>query len=524
MFNFDLQVKPWIPARDLAGNLAEVSLREVLNNANNYLRIESENPLEVASLYRFLLAILHRALKGPTNAKDNARWFKEGFPKEAIDEYLEHFNDRFDLFHLEYPFYQIPEMPLEGYTQHWSRLSTEFGSGNTTPLFNYAKRDNAPKNPDSWITPAQAARLLLEHQTFCLGGLIKRFITSAPSGPIATAAQTLVQGDNLHQTFCLNLISYSPTEYQHDWVVWENDPPKITYLQSDPSEKPRGLVHRYAWLSRSIKLFPEEFDGQVGTRNFAYASAVRPKEFTSDALTAYRIPKKGKGDLYAFSLSKDKGLWRDFTALLPDKKNVTADITPAVIEQAIGVFGEIEQTRRPKRGLVIEVYGQMNDKGKVELWRSEARRLPKAILGQRDIRKTIENMLLQADETWGYLNTACRILAGAILAPGERKPLTEDVTRLVQTFPAKLVYWSILEQRFYEALADLDENYDETKIEQQWNNWLLEVANEAWNNTVKGTGNISRALKAAAQAQGMFYSQLKKLREKSKAITIGGNA
>ena len=518
MFSFDLWEEPWIPVRDLSGNLAEISLREMLNNANNYLRIESESPLEVVSLHRFFLAILHRALKGPTNAKDNARWFKEGFPREVIGEYFKHFNNRFDLFHPEYPFYQIPEMPLEGYTQHWSRLSTEFGSGNTTPLFNYAKRDNAPKNPDSWITPAQAARLLLEHQTFCLGGLIKRFIISAPSGPIATAAQTLVQGDNLHQTLCLNLINYSPAEYQHDWVVWENNPLKIAYLQSDPSEKPRGLVHRYAWLSRSIKLFPEEFDSQVGIRNFAYASAVRSKEFTFDALTAYRISKKGKGDLYTFSLSKDKGLWRDLTAFLPDKKKVAADIVPTVIEQAIEIFGELKQTHQPKKGLVIEVYGQMNNQAKVELWRSEERCLPKAILGQCNTRKTIENMLLQADEIWGYLNTACCILAGAILVPSKGKPPPKDVARLAQTFPARLVYWSVLERRFYEVLAGLDENYDEAKIEQQWNNWLLEVANEAWDITVKGVGSISRALRAAAQAQGVFYSQLKKLVEKKPTL------
>lgn len=522
MFTFNLITQRWIPMRDKDGNLREISLYEALANAANYLRIESENPLEVAALHRFLLAVLHRALKGPTNAKDNARWLREGFDREQIEVYLERFHDRFDLFHPEYPFYQITEMPSEGYTQHWSRLSTEFGSGNTSPLFNYSKRDAAPKNPGSWVTPARAARLVLEHQTFCLGGLIKRFITSAPGAPTATAAHTLVQGDDLHQTLCLNMVSYPPNEHRYDWAVWENDPPRITDLKGNPSERPRGLVHRYTWLSRSIKLFPEDFNGEVGVCNLAFASAVRPVDFGFDSLVAYRIPRNAKLGLLPLGLNKDRGFWRDFTALLPNKKDENADRVPRVIEQAMATLREIDGSR-PKRGLVVEVYGQMNDQGKVELWRSEARRLPEAVLSQRDVRGTVERLLFKADEMWSYLNTACRILAGEILAPGERNAATEDVSKLTQSFPARLTYWTRLERHFYELFKHLDENYDEEKVERQWGDVLVETANEAWDITVRGAGSSPRALKAAAQAQGMFYGQLKKLREEYGLVGTGGN-
>lgn len=512
MFSFDLRTQNWIPVRDLQGNLLEVSLHEALTNGKNYLRIESESPLEVAALHRFLLAVLHRALQGPTTVKDNVRWLKEGFPREKLEVYLQCFGHRFDLFDLKYPFYQIAEMPPEGFTQHWRRLSTELGSGNTSPLFNYARRDAVPKNPTSWVSPAQAARLLLEHQTFCLGGLIKRFITSAPGAPSATAAHTLVHGDNLHQTLCLNLVNYSLEEYKTDWVVWEAEPPSIKELQTDPKAVPRGLVHRYAWLSRSIKLFPEDFEGEVGVCNFAYASAVRPDAYGSDPLVAYRVPKKQKDALYPLGLSKDRALWRDFAALLPQRKGETADQIPRVIHQAVSVFQELENTLRPKRGLVVEVYGQINDQGKVEAWRSEAQRLPEAVLGSRDVRGLVEDLLNQTGEVWELLNTACRILAGEILAPGERTAFTKDVTKLTQSFPARLLYWSNLERRFYGMLDSLGLDYDPEAVEQQWKAGLFEVALEAWDVTVRGAGSTSRVLKAAAQAQGMFIGQLAKLR------------
>lgn len=517
MFSFDLRTQNWIPVRDKEGNLLVVSLLEALTNGQNYLRMESESPLEVAALHRFLLAVLHRSLMGPVTPKDNARWLREGFPREKLEDYLKRLADRFDLFDAKFPFYQIAEMPPEGYTQHWSRISTEYGSGNTSPLFNYAKRDAAPKNPTSWITPAQAARLLLEHQTFCLGGLIKRFITSAPGAPAATAAHTLVQGDNLHQTLCLNLVNYPPEEYAADWVVWENKPPTIKELQTDPKAVPRGLVHRLTWLSRSIRLFPEDFGGETGVCNFAYASAVRPEGYSGDPLVAYRVPRKQKDALYPLGLSKDRALWRDFAALLPQKKGETADQIPRVINQAVAVFQELEQTQRPKRGLVVEVYGQMNEQGKVEAWRSEARRLPQAVLGNRDVRGLVEGLLKRADEIWEYLNTACRILAAKIIAPGARSAATEDVSKLTQSFPARLLYWSSLERRFYQLLDSLGEDYDEAKVEAQWKGWLLETASEAWDVTVRGAGSVPRALKAAAQAQGMFFAQLKKLREEMEA-------
>lgn len=541
MFSFDLRSQPWIPVRDVQGNLLEVSLHEALTNGANYLRIESENPLEVAALHRFLLAVLHRALRGPTTAKDNARWLRQGFPTEEIEAYLEPFDDRLDLFHPKYPFYQIPEMPSEGYTQHWSRLSTEFGSGNTSPLFNYAKRDEAPKNPASWVSPARAARLVLEHQTFCLGGLIKRFITSSPGAPTATAAHTLVQGDNLHQTLCLNLVSYPPKEYETDWVVWEAEPLKIKELQTDPKAVPRGLVHRYTWLSRSIRLFPEDFDGEVGVCTFAYASAVRPDGYGDDPLVAYRVPKKAKEGLYPLGLSKDRAFWRDFTALLPQKKGETADQIPRVINQALETFREIERAIRPKRGLVVEVYGQMSNQGKVETWRSEARRLPGAVIQQREVRKTVENLLLLSDEVGEKLrqtgfefivrqlpvsrdneDEVARLRRLFHAPPYDREPQEIKNIRLrVAQLPLQMDFWSNLERRFYQLLDNLGEDYDEEAVEQQWKGWLLETASEAWDVTVRGAGTAPRALKAAAQAQGMFFAQLKKLRsEREKEVAV----
>jgi CRISPR system Cascade subunit CasA len=519
LHHFDLRIQPWIPVRTLSGDLLEVSLSEVLTRPQNYLRIESDNPLEVASLYRFLLAVLYRALEGPNNIAESVAWFKNGFPLEKIEAYLETYQDRFDLFHPKYPFYQIAEMPSEGYTQHWSRLSTEYGSGNTSFLFNYSRREDAPKAQTSTVSPAQAARLILEHQSFCLGGLIKRFITSAPGAPVATAANTLVQGENLHQTLCLNLTLYPNELRKHDHAVWEVEPPTVKELKADPGRMPLGKVDRFTWLSRSIKLFPETQEGEGAGETrvgfLAYASAVRPQEQApNDPLIAYRLhPKFG---ILPLGLSKERGFWRDFAAILPHKKGETADKIPEVISHAIDLTRKLE--RRSKKGIVTMVLGQINDQGKVEVWRSEAQRLPDAVLGEQDVRQTVESALRESDTFWEYLNTACRILADRLLAPSGRSAHKDDVSKLTQTFPARAFYWSSLERRFSEWLGTLSEGYDEDAVETAWRKTLLQVTGEAWSHTVRSIGSSGRALRAASQAEGMLNTgQTHQLRFRGKA-------
>ena len=95
MFSFNLITENWIPVKTLSGEIKEVSLKDALLKARDYKRIEDPSPLVVASLHRFLLAVLHRALKGPTEVSQNVEWFKNGFSEKDISDYLDKWKDRF---------------------------------------------------------------------------------------------------------------------------------------------------------------------------------------------------------------------------------------------------------------------------------------------------------------------------------------------------------------------------------------------------------------------------------------------
>jgi CRISPR system Cascade subunit CasA len=75
--------------------------------------IEDPSPLVVAGLHRFLLAVLYRALEGPTDINQAKALFNSGFPGEKITAYLEKWRDRFWLFHEKYPFGQNPYVPKD---------------------------------------------------------------------------------------------------------------------------------------------------------------------------------------------------------------------------------------------------------------------------------------------------------------------------------------------------------------------------------------------------------------------------
>jgi len=68
----------------LGWNREELGIRDTLLRAKEIASIEDSSPLVVASLHRFLLAVLYRALEGPTDIDQAKALFKEGLPSEKL--------------------------------------------------------------------------------------------------------------------------------------------------------------------------------------------------------------------------------------------------------------------------------------------------------------------------------------------------------------------------------------------------------------------------------------------------------
>src|SRR3546814_12917332 len=80
---FNLIDEPWIPVRFPDGTRAELGIRDTLLRAKEIAVIEDPSPLVVAALHRFLLAVLYRALEGPTDIDQATGWFKTDLPAET---------------------------------------------------------------------------------------------------------------------------------------------------------------------------------------------------------------------------------------------------------------------------------------------------------------------------------------------------------------------------------------------------------------------------------------------------------
>ncbi|RLD04062.1 MAG: type I-E CRISPR-associated protein Cse1/CasA, partial [Chloroflexi bacterium] len=103
---FNLIDEPWIPCIRNDGSKAELNLREVLLEAQQLRGLYGETPLIVASLYRFLLAMMYSIYGNPSTRSWKKLWEAKHNDAERVEEYLKKWHERFYLFHPERPFYQ----------------------------------------------------------------------------------------------------------------------------------------------------------------------------------------------------------------------------------------------------------------------------------------------------------------------------------------------------------------------------------------------------------------------------------
>jgi len=524
LHSFNLITQPWIPVRE--GNaLRLVNLEQALLEARQFTHIEDPSPLVTAALHRLLLAVLHRALQGPEDSYEAAEWFKSGFDAEKIRDYLTKYHDCFDLFHPEKPFYQVPDFTLERSSRSWTVLAPELNSDNNKVLF-----DHTLTSRPRPLHPAEAARLLVANQTFALSAG-KSVLCHTATAPVATAALAIVLGENLHETLCLNLVSYPKSEYERDFAIWEQEPLRVSDLENCEAAKdtPKGIVHRYTWLSRAVRLEPEEKDGQTVVRWIAYASGIRYEEaqVRPDPMVAFRPDPKDPSKLYPLGFREGRALWRDFASLLPRPGSAHS---LGVVDHARNVHRALgtrfkTQTSMPlrpaaclrvrERGIPVMVAGQANDQAKIELWRGEIYRLPEAILSDKDIWRFVEENLEKAEEMGRALNGAARALAAELLTMGDRQPHKDDVSRLVQSFPHQVAYWSALESQFADWIGQLGPDFEQqqARLEQDWLKTLRREALRAWRLTTLAAGDDARALRALHKSEGILLSHIYKRKE-----------
>lgn len=476
MNSFNLIDEAWIPVRFPDGHRAELGIRDTLLRAKEITAIEDPSPLVVAALHRFLLALLYRALDGPTDKEQARALFKEGWPGEKITAYLDTWRERFWLFHEMWPFGQIPDFAPKEW-RAWTAMAAEFNADNAKVLFDHENVQNPGEIP-----PSAAARWLLATLTFALGGGNSPFVYTKDA-PSATGAMVFPIGRDLQDTLIFALVPENRFVLSEDLPLWEQNPESIDLLKTGPSRTIRGIADRYTWRTRSIRLVLES---SGGVRQIAFGSGVGCDSGNDcDPMLGYRIDGKNGQLPIQF---RERGLWRDFDSLLPDDPK----LSPQVIQHAIDLAGR-SPDQLPLAALVL---GQANTKAKIEFWRMERFEFPNTL--NRGIRIEIRNLLDRAECSGKNLEKSIRKFARLAISHGERR-LQEDkwiAGKFVPGDESKFIgcvrnprdvdasvlvsYWSILEARFHDLLHAYTLDKSENEITLQWLEAVRDALAESW--------------------------------------------
>lgn len=484
--HFNLIDEPWIPVRYADGRSGELGIRETLLTADRIAEIQDASPVVVAAMHRFLLAVLYRALEGPTDGEQAKAWFKQGWPNEKIEAYLQRWHQRFFLFDKHYPFAQVPEYEPKKW-HAWTVLAAEHNANNAKVLFDHVDVANA-----GTISAAKAARWLLAIQSYALGGGNSDFVYTK-SSPSANALMAIPIGYSLAETLMFCLVPQNRMVLAGDIPLWEREPESVAMLKSGPQRACAGYADLYLWRTRSLRFRPpSNSTNDVG--NVAFASGVGFVATAQvDPMVGYRIAKEGGKFSVQFP---ERGFWRDFPSLLPD----ASDLAPRTIENAINL-GRAEPSRFPRSVLVT---GLVNKPGqaKIEFWRMERFVLPGVANDFRRARVEITQLLLLAESAGDSLNAACRLIARHLLTRGDRKLKEGDITAFLEQMPVSDAYWSSLEARFHQVLREYTEERDFNDVRHLWLTYVRHAVSAAWSayRVSVSTGD-AWAIRALAKAE-----------------------
>jgi len=517
---FDLIREPWIPCVGPDGARREFGLRELLVRAHELREILDPAPPVTVALHRLVLAVLHRVF-GPAD-RDQWRglWDARRFDPGPIDEYLEAWRDRFDLFHSEFPFYQTPGLDLDRYGRTAATLVLPLAAGNNATLFDHTTEDRVVR-----LAPAEAARWLVTFQAYAPSGTLTRQPGESPSaqeGPLRQGAAVLVVGETLFETLLLNLVRYDGSdgapfdfEPQNDRPAWEAPP-----LAGREKRAPLGYLDLLTWQSRCVLLGAE---GGSVTKVVIMAGRELPSTWIPagrETMLAYRVSREGQDPFTPLQFEEERALWRDspvlFHSARASVKTRPKDATtqrPKTLDWVgeiahVGFLGWESTYQLSAAGIVDKRKERRPRPAAIKFWRHERLPLPLALLRRdRGLVDRLEEAVHLAERVSEALESAAKQLAR----------LTFPETTEARHHPAgpkpERDYWPRLDSGFRRFLFRLGAvgSGDSAEPDELLHEWASEVKSAAWEAFVavrEHAGNGVRTLRAFAKVEGKFRRDL----------------
>jgi CRISPR system Cascade subunit CasA len=504
-YSFNLIDQPWIPCTKLDGRMEELNLRETLARSHELRGVQGDSPLETASLYRLLLAVIHSSLRGPKAKKDwVALWNAKQFDMSRFDKYFKEWHSRFDLFDKERPFYQVKNNK-DGRQKISNDVLPDVASGANSTLFSHATDEN-----NILLTSSKAARTLLVMQTFSVAGGWGMAPRESSDAPWGRGIIFLVEGDTLFQTLLLNLLKYPDNDVMpvrdEDKPAWEMDEPF-----KPKREQPLGYLDSLTWQNRRVSLIPigEEENPLVQEMIISQGLVLAPNVL--DPMKHYWIDKKEGFKSNRFA--EEKVLWRDSSALFRVRNSTIA--RPPAIFLWLSILADDDKIdmRHSYRFMALG----MATKGdaKIGFYRHENFPLHIKYLQSDKLLERLSGALIFADKTNEAVKYAGKLMAFMIVSKSSDEkigkiPKEHPAQDLFRHWGAERFFWSRLEVPFYEFLQTLP---DDESVLDYWNETLQQTAWDALRNTTRMAGESTKALKAAVRAEGVLRNELKKLFE-----------
>lgn len=353
--SFDLVDEPWILVKLLAGEVEELSLREVFRKASRIERLANDLPTQDFAILRVLLAVLQRSVVGivadqyeyPSDAW-GALWEAKDLPVAAIESYLNEWHHRFDLFDPDQPFMQTAGLTAtNGTVSEVKKLIADVPDGK--PLFSMKSLHGLES-----LEPNEAARWLVHVHAYDTSGIktgVKgdSTVKGGKSYPIGTGwagnlGGLYLEGANLAETLLLNLVLCDDClDGLDDWVS-EDDLPTWEQQQKyagSSGRSPLGRADIYTWQSRRVRIvFNEGRATGVVLTNGDKLDAYN--QMYAEAMSSWRRSinqekKLKRSPIYLpYRHRPGRALWRGLTSILPHRLEVNDSdfLVPGVLTWA----------------------------------------------------------------------------------------------------------------------------------------------------------------------------------------------
>jgi CRISPR system Cascade subunit CasA len=508
---FDLAKERWLPCLDLQGKpmKEELSLRDVFAEAHRVSAIQGDSPLVTIALYRFLLTLLYHTmylnLKRPTKVDDWQRLWEQrrtGFEMRLLDDYFQRFNDRFDLFHSQYPFYQNSDaMGKKGeqgdsFSKSVAELVPEISWGNNATLLDHRfERDGFS------LSSAEAARRLIAIQAFGLQGLSGFTKKNYRNAPLVDSVILLAQGDTVFETLVLNMQLYPIKGDSNDNPWWDSsNMPEWEDARSADNEggyAPRGLLDYLTWQNRLVLLKPPESREDFVVRKMKMSRGYKLKldEAEFDPMKSFQRKKKKEKVVYEqLRWDENRALWRDSTTLFSVHVKESKERPPRAFHFISDLMIYHNLPLDISHRYRFSAFGLSPQQASVNFFRHETFPLPLEYLRDPEAFQKFKANMAYAEKMGKKLENACAYIK-ARLYPGSDKPSkTTQKARAVFTENVKRHYWTHLQTLFFPMmLRTATEVATRDQETTQWHSQVDTAVQIAFDEAIASLGTTAKA-------------------------------